>query len=100
GSTPGRALALVAPLKRKARGERPAPAERDALAGEPEPAALSASQGAALERIVAALDERRSANFLLYGATGSGKTEVYLQACAAALGRGRDAIVLVPEIAL
>src|SRR5205823_2966556 len=41
-----------------------------------------------------------SANLLLYGATGSGKTEVYLQACAAALERGRGAIVLVPEIAL
>jgi len=100
GSTPGRALSLVAPLKRKARGERPQPAERDALAGEPEPAALSTSQRSALERIVAALDAERPANFLLYGATGSGKTEVYLQACAAALERGRDAIVLVPEIAL
>src|SRR6187401_3410332 len=38
--------------------------------------------------------------YLLYGATGSGKTEVYLQACAAALDRGLGTIVLVPEIAL
>ena len=46
-----------------------------------------------------ALDDG-GAHFLLAGATGSGKTEVYLQACAAALERGRGAIVLVPEIAL
>ena len=100
GSTPGRALALIAPVQRKARGERPQPAERDALTGEAEPAELSATQRAALDRIVGALDAEKGANFLLYGATGSGKTEVYLQACAVALERGRGAIVLVPEIAL
>jgi primosomal protein N' (replication factor Y) (superfamily II helicase) len=100
GSTPGRALALIAPVQRKARGERAQPAERDSLPGEAEPAELSASQQAALDRIVGAFDTGESANFLLYGATGSGKTEVYLQACAVALERGRGAIVLVPEIAL
>jgi primosomal protein N' (replication factor Y) (superfamily II helicase) len=100
GSTPGRALGLVAPLQRKPRGERRPPAERDALPGEARPDELSRSQQTALERIVGALDAGQSTNFLLYGATGSGKTEVYLQACAAALERGRGAIVLVPEIAL
>src|SRR5204862_3103453 len=60
---------------------------------------LSDPQRAAVDRIVAAMDGA-GGNLLLYGATGSGKTEVYLQACAAALERGLGAIVLVPEIAL
>src|SRR5207244_4025566 len=67
-----------------------------ALTGEAEPLELSAPQRAAVDRIVAS----DGGNFLLYGATGSGKTEVYLQACASMLERGFGAIVLVPEIAL
>src|SRR6266536_3375348 len=100
GSTPARALALVAPLQRKPRGERAQPGIREGLAGEAEPARLSGSQQQAVARMVGALDAGAGGNVLLYGATGSGKTEVYLQACAAALERGLGAIVLVPEIAL
>ena len=99
GSTPGRALALIAPPKRARRKELPQPAERDALAGEPEPRALTAPQERALARLRGAFDGE-GGHFLLYGATGSGKTEVYLQAAADALGRGLGVIVLVPEIAL
>ncbi len=42
----------------------------------------------------------RSSGFLLHGATGSGKTEIYLRAIAETLSHNRQAIVLVPEIAL
>jgi primosomal protein N' (replication factor Y) (superfamily II helicase) len=96
GSTPARALALVATESPKRRKEQAPPAERQALTGEAEPVSLSKSQRAAVDRIVGA----DGGTFLLYGATGSGKTEVYLQACAAMLERGLGAIVLVPEIAL
>ena len=100
GSTPARAFELVAPVRRAPRGERPSPALRESLAGEPEPERLSDEQRTAVERIVAALDEGVGEHVLLDGPTGSGKTEVYLQACAAALERGLGTIVLVPEIAL
>ncbi|MGD0166084.1 MAG: primosomal protein N' [Gaiellaceae bacterium] len=99
GSTPGRALALVAPAMPKRRGERARPLERDALAAERAPQKLTESQQRAIGRIVQSLDDGGGL-FLLYGVTGSGKTEVYLQACAAALARGKGAIVLVPEISL
>ena len=63
--------------------------------------AVTAAQRAALDRIEAALDGSSTAEpLLLHGVTGSGKTEVYLQAVAMVLERGGSAIVLVPEIAL
>ena len=99
GSTPARALGLVAPEQPKRRKIQGPPAERQSLPGEAEPLSLSIEQQAAVARIVAALDGG-GGPFLLWGATGSGKTEVYLQACAAVLERGLGAIVLVPEIAL
>ncbi|RLJ60666.1 replication restart DNA helicase PriA [Litoreibacter meonggei] len=49
---------------------------------------------------VAALDRDGYSTTLLKGVTGSGKTEVYLEAVAACLRRGRQALVLLPEIAL
>ncbi|MCB0071227.1 MAG: primosomal protein N', partial [Caldilineaceae bacterium] len=45
-------------------------------------------------------DGIRHSEFLLHGVTGSGKTEIYLRAIDAALARNRQALVLVPEIAL
>ena len=99
GSTPARALELVAPKSAQRRAERPSPAERESLAGEREPEELTADQRAAVQEIVSLL-ERGGGHVLVTGPTGSGKTEVYLQAAAAALEQGRGVIVLVPEIAL
>jgi primosomal protein N' (replication factor Y) len=75
-------------------------AGRASLPAEPPPAALSGPQERALARIEELLDGSGGGNVLLEGATGSGKTEVYIRACEAALARGLGAIVLVPEIAL
>ncbi len=99
GSTPGRALALAAPAGRTRRNParrraRPTPS----LQAEEAPLVLTGAQELAVERIVAGMETGEP--LLLHGATGSGKTEVYLRACAAALERGRTAIVLVPEIVL
>src|SRR5271170_5669862 len=67
---------------------------------------LNPAQSIALEKITAAMDSPLStfnaqpSTFLLHGVTGSGKTEIYLQALAHALEQGKGAIVLVPEISL
>jgi primosomal protein N' (replication factor Y) (superfamily II helicase) len=62
---------------------------------------LNQEQTLALNEIALALDSPEKARaILLHGVTGSGKTEIYLQAIRAALERGHTAIVLVPEISL
>jgi len=62
---------------------------------------LNEEQSRALKQITQALDSPENAQpILLHGVTGSGKTEIYLQAIRATLDRGRTAIVLVPEISL
>lgn len=61
---------------------------------------LHADQQAALDAIFASQAAKKFEAFLLAGVTGSGKTEVYLQAIEACLAAGRQALVLVPEISL
>jgi primosomal protein N' (replication factor Y) len=70
------------------------PAERDVP---PEP---TDAQAEAVRALGEAIGEARAATFLLHGVTGSGKTEVYLRAIAAARAAKRGVVVLVPEIAL
>ncbi|MCX7925486.1 MAG: primosomal protein N' [Fimbriimonadales bacterium] len=64
------------------------------------PPALTPAQQRAVDALNNALREGGHQAFLLYGVTGSGKTEVYLRAAAECLRMGRGVMVLVPEIAL
>ncbi len=78
-------------------GQSPGFARAQAVTYTPDSIALSGEQALALAEF-----ESRSGPFLLFGATGSGKTEVYLHAVAALLARdpGAQALVMVPEINL
>ena len=61
---------------------------------------LTDEQAFALNQITSTMEEGKPETFLIHGITGSGKTEVYLQAIAKCLEQGKEAIVLVPEISL
>ncbi len=64
------------------------------------PKTLNEEQQAALEPIVHQLEKGSFHTFLLFGVTGSGKTEIYLRAIQKALDLGKNVIFLIPEISL
>ncbi|WP_409305369.1 primosomal protein N' [Peribacillus sp. SCS-155] len=64
------------------------------------PFILTEEQQAAIEPVRKSIEKDLHDVFLLYGVTGSGKTEIYLQAIDAVIKKGGEAIMLVPEISL
>ncbi|MGF7533250.1 primosomal protein N' [Bacillus mexicanus] len=73
---------------------------QDKMFKKTEPLPLTDEQSAAFEPIRQTLDNEEHKVFLLHGVTGSGKTEIYLQSIEKVLAKGKEAIVLVPEISL
>ena len=61
---------------------------------------LSKSQSRIVEEVIADFDEGIRETYLIHGITGSGKTEVYIRLIQEVVARGKQAIVLIPEIAL
>jgi primosomal protein N' (replication factor Y) len=94
-SSPGVVTSMIrAGLLRETRVRPEIDAMADAIVEKPKEIRLTAAQ----EEALAIVD--KGGVILLHGVTGSGKTEVYLRAIAKAVAQGKQAIVLVPEIAL
>jgi len=98
-------VAPIAALRRKGlvrsqKGRLPQRRERPAVAPRQTPLRLNPDQQVAYDAIVAAIRSGQAQTLLIHGVTGSGKTEVYMQAIEQVVREGRQAIVLVPEISL
>jgi primosomal protein N' (replication factor Y) len=90
----GKGLISGVRIRSEVEGDELAPSVRQA------DLVLSDQQKQALDRILDPIRSSRHETLLLHGVTGSGKTEVYIQAIREVVSYGRQAIVLVPEISL
>ena len=95
----GEVLRAILPAALRGRGRPAAAAPAAPFPGDADRPALTAAQEEACRAVTAAA-RSGAGRFLLYGVTGSGKTEVYLRCIEDVIERGGGAIVLIPEIAL
>ena len=104
GSTMNQALKTVLPVRRmvKQRGAKPLFPGLEAAPEEEASACvcLNEEQRWAAQRMIADYEAGIRRAYLLYGVTGSGKTEVYMELMDHVIRRGRQVILLIPEIAL
>ena len=98
----GEALESMLPgaLKRGKISTSPRIKEEEEVVEKTLPHEPNEEQAEVLKDILRCIGEKRHEVFLLHGITGSGKTEVYLQAMERVLAEGKEGVVLVPEIAL
>jgi primosomal protein N' (replication factor Y) len=100
---PGQVYSLVFPkdlMQAKRKTSKRAVVKSNSTEALEAPLVLNSYQKNAVDRISESMAAKKFDPFLLYGVTGSGKTEVYLQAIKKNLDMGLTSIVLVPEISL
>ncbi|MBR5116300.1 MAG: primosomal protein N', partial [Lachnospiraceae bacterium] len=100
GSTMIAALKTVLPASEKVRSRTKEPLSEEEREAAEQKVDLSEEQAHVVDAIVSDYDRGVRKGYLLQGITGSGKTEVYLRLIEEMIARGKQAIVLIPEIAL